>query len=350
MKNILFSTLITLIVIFTFTTDSSAQEDPQQGEAPSNVKVHTGKGSIRIRDIKYSPDGKRLAVACSNNGVLLYKTQTVEKPDLLADQPESAWSVSFSPDGTMLASAGRHNTITQLNKNIGGQLPIYKDIFKSGLTSVEFSPDSNMLATSNVDRIINLLDVRTGKLLHTLTGHTKRIRTMVFSPDGKTLATGTRDTIRLWDVDTGKHIRTHINHAIFVRGVAFSPDGKTIAMQTTGKSIFTITLWDVDSGKALRPLIDNQVILSRMGSVHSMAFSPDGKTIVTAGVFAIHLWNVDTGEHIRMLTGQLNSYAGPGPFVLYSPDGTTIVTAGMGEIHLWDGNTGNHIRKLLTDL
>ncbi len=349
MKNILYSTFITLIVIFTFTTNPSAQADPQQGESPSNVKAHTGNGSIRIRDIKYSPDGKRLAVACPK-GVLLYKTQTVEKPDLLTDHSESTWSVAFSPDGTMLASAGRYNTITLLNKNTGRQLSAYKDILKSRLRSVEFSPDSKMIATSNFDHTINLLDVHTGKLLRTLTGHTKRIRTMVFSPDGKTLATGTWDAIRLWDVNTGKHIRTHISHARNVRSVAFSPDGKTIAMPIKDKFLNTITLWDVDSGKALRLLIDNHDIRRRMGYVHSMAFSPDGKTIVTGGVFAIHLWSVDTGEHIRTLTGPLKSYSGPGPFVLYSPDGTTIVTAGMGEIHLWDGNTGNHIRKLLTDL
>ncbi len=353
MRNMLYSTLITLIVIITFSTNPSAQEDPQQGESPDNLKAHTGNGSLRIRDIDYSPDGKHLVVACSNNGVLLYKTWTIEKPVLLTDHPKRAWSVAFSPDGTMLASAGRFNTITLLNESASGQIPPYKDILRSGMFQIEFSPDSKIVATSDfVDGTINLLDVHTGRLLHTLTGHMPgRFSTLVFSHDGKTLATATwSENVHLWDAKTGKHIRTHTNHAMRLRTVAFSPDGKTYAMQTTDKLNDTLSLFDVDTGKALRVLIDRQDIRNSIGPVHSMAFSPDGKTIVTGGPFAIHLWNVDTGEHIRMLIGELKTYAGPGPFVLYSPDGMTIVTAGMGEIHLWDGNTGNHIRKLLTDL
>ncbi len=352
MKNVLISTLITIIVIFAFATTAPAQEDPQLDEFPSNVKVHTGNGSLRIRDIDYSPDGKHLVVACSNNGVLLYKTQIVEKPVLLKDHPESAWSVSFSPDGTMLASAGRFNTITLFNKDIKRQIPTYKDILKSGIRSLEFSPDSEIIATSNFDRTISLLDVQTGKALHTLNIHRELIRPLLkFSPDGKTIVTGTlNDTIQLWDVTTGKHIRTHENNRILIKCVAFSPNSKTIALPTYDKRNQTISFRNVDNWQATHSVIDKHDILRKMGFVNSMAFSPDGKTIVTGCAFAILQWNVDTGEHIRMLTGPLKRYSGPGPFVLYSPDGTTIVTAGMGEIHLWDGKTGAHIRQLLTDL
>lgn len=129
----------------------------------------------------------------------------------------------------------------------------------------------------------------------------------------------------------------------------FRPDGETYALPSTDKRIYKVSLYDVDNGQVLRSLIDNHGVIKRMGTIHSMAFSPDGKTIVTGGASAIHLWSVDTGEHIRMLTRELKRYSGPGPFVLYSPDGSTIVTAGMGEIHMWDANTGHHIRKLLTD-
>ncbi|MGI2909791.1 WD40 repeat domain-containing protein, partial [Hassallia sp. VBCCA 56010] len=77
--------------------------------------------------------------------------------------------------------------------------------------------------------------------------HSNSVRSVAFSPDGKTLASGSDDnTIKLWDVATGKLSQTLTGHSNSVRSVAFSPDGKTLA---SGSDDNTIKLWDVATGK-----------------------------------------------------------------------------------------------------
>ncbi len=159
-----------------------------------------------------------------------------------------------------------------------------------------------------------------------LAGHTRWVNSVAFSPDGNTIASGSRDnTIKLWDVASGTLKATLEEHVWWFNSVAFSPDGNTIV---SGSSDNTIKLWDVATGTLKATLEEHS------GDVNSVAFSPDGKTIVSGsgewdfereqpvGVACI-LWDVATGTHIK----KLKIYPGIAvDNVAFSPDGKTIAS------------------------
>ena len=202
--------------------------------------------------------------------------------------------------------------------------------------SVSFSPDGKTLASGSVDNTIKLWNVTTGKELRTLKGHTNLVRSVSFSPDGKTLASSSRDnTIKLWDITTGKEIRTLKGHSSSVGSVSFSPDGKTLA---SGSLDNTIKLWNVTTGKELRTLKGHS------DSLRSVSFSPDGKTLASGSLDnTIKFWNVTTGKEIRNLNGHSKGVWS----VSFSPDGKTLASGSDDNtIKLWDVTTGKEILTL----
>ena len=144
---------------------------------------------------------------------------------------------------------------------------------KDRVESVSFSPDGTTLASGSYDSTIRLWNVRTGLHISTLYRHTDGVESVSFSPDGKTLASGSwDDTICLWDARTGAHLRTLEGHTNWVHSVSFSPDGTTLA---SGGSGGTIHLWDARTGTRIRTLEGHT------GSVTSISFSPDGTTLAS---------------------------------------------------------------------
>jgi WD40 repeat protein len=128
----------------------------------------------------------------------------------------------------------------------------------------------------SLDNTIKLWDVKTGKELQTLTGHSNWINSVAFSSDGSTLASGSLDnTIKLWDVKTGKELQTLTGHSNWITLVSFSSDGLTLASGSGGN---TIKLWDVKTGKEL------QTLTGHSGPVNSVAFSSDGSTLASGSI------------------------------------------------------------------
>ena len=222
---------------------------------------------------------------------------------------------------------------------------------KGTIMDIAYSPvDTRLAVASSIG--IWLYDAQTGEELDLLTGHTGWVTSVVFSPDGKTIAGNTGDnskgsinlkgSISLWDVDTGELLRTITGDTDRNTRVVFSPNGKTIARgnRDRGSNFSNIRLWDVDTGELLRTITEGTDSVD----YYDIAFNPDGKTITgTGGNRRLNLWDVDTGEHLRTIavhTGWVTS-------VVFSPDGKTIAGAGSnGMINLWDVDTWQHLRTI----
>jgi serine/threonine protein kinase len=165
-----------------------------------------------------------------------------------------------------------------------------------------------------------------------LTGHRKEVRSVAFSPDGKTLASGSSDgTAKLWDASTRELLRTFEAPDSEVVAVAYSPDGESIAMATSdGDGNGVVFIRDSKTGAVKQKLATS--------NIQAIAFSPDSRTLAVANISSsLNLWDVATGNLKRTLEGQdIQTHA-----VAFSPDGKRLAGGGYGDtVKLWDVQTG----------
>lgn len=248
--------------------------------------------------VAISPEGNTVALGTGWGLVRQIDLQTGTESPSVARHHDWVCAVSYSSDGKYLASAG----------------------------GSEFTPERNGGKTSAE---IKIWDRVAGSERGKLDGHTNKVFTAAFSPDGRTLATGSADkTIRLWDIESMRESCVLEGHTDAISALAWSSDGQQLASASWDK---TVKLWNVDSGKALATLSNSEEELL------SVAISPDGQWIVTGGAdWKVRVWDAKSKE----LSSVLDGHRGAVYATVFSPDGEALATGGGDEtIRLWDLNS-----------
>jgi WD40 repeat protein/serine/threonine protein kinase/Tfp pilus assembly protein PilF len=219
-------------------------------------------------------------------------------------------------------------------------LTLYSPRSLAGYNAVAYSPDGKHLATGGPDNTVAVLDVARGEAAQTLRGHTSPVMSVAFRPSGGRLASGSSDgwkgELKAWDLKAGREVFTAPVRNGGAASVAFSPDGKWLA--TAGGQVLAdrpadVTVWDATTGRPARTL------RGPVGLVNSLAFSPDGRTLAAAGVNfrdafgEVKVWEAASGKGLPPFRGHTRGLLG----LAFSPDGTRLATASLDQTaKVWD--------------
>ncbi|MEH2435855.1 MAG: NB-ARC domain-containing protein [Nostoc sp.] len=254
---------------------------------------------------------------------------------------DSILSVAFNPvNGEIVATGDADGRISFWQATYGEQLFHWK-AHSNWVRTVAFSPDGKTLVSCSDDHTVKLWDVDSQKHLMTLEEHTSWVRSVAFSPDGKIVASASSDkTIRLWDLGTQQCWKIFKGHNNFVRSVAFSPDGKILA---SGSADQTVKLWDIKTGKCLKTLEGHTKL------VQSIVFSSDGEILASCSDDkTVKLWDVQTGKLLNTLKGHTNLIHSIALSPIPSSQGGEIIASCSDDktVKLWDVQTGKLLKTL----
>ena len=354
---------------------NTAQLKTLQWHLPDGAKARIGKGTVK--DLAYSPDSTILAVA-SSTGTWLYDTNSGNELALLTKNREGTDSIGFSPDGKTLATAcgnrfvrvwnvetrrlmhtffglmrdrkiiGVHfssdgNTLVGWNDNGMRFWDIEKSVFKQDM-NIHLERQSDITFRSNGISIVNgyyktirYLDFNTDTQEEKINeheiddAHKESITCVSVSPDGKMIASGSRDkTVRLWYAETETLHKTLKGNRKPILSLTFSHDGSSIASTSEDK---TVRVWNVDTGRCKHTFKTNSEHL------HRVVFSPNGKTLASSSFDGIiHQWDLKRGKHKNTIVGHGHGFASKN--IVFSNDKITAATTyGDNHIILYDVNT-----------
>lgn len=336
------------------------------------VRLPWQNASQLYQNSVFSPDGQLLAVQTPADKIKIWNTQTGKEVHSLKDFPGPINAMSFSPDNRTLAIASTPAEQYWIEDRISltkkSEIRLYdlntgkvRDTLTGhdGISSMTFMPNSNILLIGsykyeNRDQVsaLKLLDIQTGKLTVFPTDSQRPIRSLVLTPDGRSL--GIRNTspivtivdTQTWSVKNSfdkdeddekgqkqnSHYMLSVSHFL---AAAFSPDGKTLA---GGNEKNEIKLWDPRTGEVKR------VLKGHEGAVSSLAISPDGNTLVSGSLDeTARVWDLQTGSQKAVL----EKHAGGGlSSVALSPDGRMLAIGAGDTLELWDAAT-NKLKQTL---
>jgi WD40 repeat protein len=360
--------------------DSVEARDAASGPVLSALS-ETG-GTFERHAYSVSPDGKQIVVTGGERhggDLKIFDIASGRVVHTLSENGGPFLHAIFSPDGKWVAGSGFEmikiwdTASGKLIRTIDGMSRLAMERVAI-ISSLAISSDGTRLAAGNSQGTIQLLEVSSGRLLVTLSGHVGSVDSVAFSPDGSRIVTTARDALRIWEPNNGQELLTLRAPSEKARQTVFSPDGKHLVSKSNGGRLKfwnapsrqkVLTLAEYSEPMALSPdgrwlacegpdgdvqLVDRlsgNAILTFAGEssdCYCLAFSPDGKSIA-GGVKGdtLNVWDTDSGKLIREMKGHTHIVGS----VAFSPDGQRIVS-GSGDlsIRIWEAASGQAIRTI----
>jgi RNA polymerase sigma factor (sigma-70 family) len=324
--------------------------DPATGRKLQRIPA-AGELPRQPGPIAFSADGRRLAAALHEGEILLFDPATGRQTGSLDVQGTGRLShvfcLGFAPDGRTLLSIGYDPkvrvSISRWDLATQTLLKPAAPAFQGIGSRVALSPDGGLLVDDSGSGRVTLWDTQTGQVRCTLPGEQNRAPySTILSPDAKTLATADYEkdgtTVSLWDTATGElRRRLRIPQTLLLHLRHWSPDGRLLFTDGYG---CRIRLWDLATGQEV---LEQEAHAS---GVASLAFNPDGRSIVSGGAETVRVWDAKTGRQRQVMSPPcwfVNQ-------VTVRPDGRTAVSCGTdGTVRVHDLATGREVRRCLLD-
>jgi WD40 repeat protein len=302
-----------------------------------------------VVSLSFAADGKRMASGDRDGRIQVWQASAggtwdckrvvqIDRPTRSSrDVLGPTIAVALTPDGQYLAACSSDHGVA-LVRNLATEAPAteFRGLGGENLRCLAFSPDGRLLAAGyhrTGAHGVLVWDVATGQLKKPEITSPFAVAQVVFSRDGRRLGAARVEAgIALFDTST--FLRDLYMIADCTLGLAFSPDSQWVA--TTGTHGEIITLCDVFRNREVGKL-------THPDHVEMVAFSTDGKALVTAGPGSVRIWNLAGAEEKLTLSG----HGGGVPGLAFSPDGKLLASAGKdGMVKIWDPATGRCIRDL----
>jgi WD40 repeat protein/class 3 adenylate cyclase len=287
-----------------------------------------------VNDVRFSPDGSMLATAGDDGALRIWNPASGEAISTVLGEG-MVWGPSFDADGTLVAAAWpEEGTIRIVDPTTGAivsTIPEPDFPFDTAL-----SPDGAQVAVgmgSNPDG--SVFDVATGSPVFDLTGHRYPINSVSWSPDGRWIATGANDSsVQVWEAQSERLEAKLVGHTGIVTTVDWARDSRRLV---TGGSDGTARVWEIDDAEG-REVLTLSAQQTRSGTY--AAFSPDGRRVLTGdqAITAIKIWDVtlDGDAQVANLpTDELSPVD-----IAYLADGRIVAPSDQGAAKIWDLQEG----------